>query len=73
MAWVDFTGTRLSEQALAKRLNEAMLLGDPGSEYFADDLFYRYSIAVPPSMLRKSMKHLLQVYSELQEKTDNGN
>ena len=73
VAWVDFTRTRLSEQALAKRLNEAMLLGDPGSEYFADDLFYRYSIAVPPSMLRKSMKHLLQVYSDILEKTDNGN
>ena len=73
VAWVDYTGTQLSEQALAKRLEEVMLFGDPGSEYFADDLFYRYSIAVPPFMLRKSMKHLQQACSEIRRESDNGN
>lgn len=60
VAWVDYTDTGLSRKALAERLDRGLFFGDPGSEYFADDMFYRYSIAVPPSMLRKSMDYLYQ-------------
>lgn len=58
--WVDYNDTKLTPQTLAAQLDKAMLLGDPGSEYFADDMFYRYSIAVPPFMLQKSMEKLRQ-------------
>lgn len=60
VVWVDYTGTGLGEDALADRLKQGMLYGDPGSEYYSSDLFYRYSIALPPAMLKKSMDHLLQ-------------
>lgn len=60
VVWVDYTDTGLTPQSLAERLEMGMLYGDPGSEYYSNDMFYRYSIAVPSKMLRRSMDYLNQ-------------
>ena len=49
---------------LAAFLNEeALFCGDCGTEYYADGQFYRYSIAVPPQEVERSMERLKQAAS----------
>jgi cystathionine beta-lyase len=55
VVWVDYSGTGITQEDLSAELEQRMFFGDPGSEYFANDMFYRYSIAVPPALLKKSM------------------
>lgn len=61
LAWVDYHGTGLSAEALAQLLEEALFVGDPGEEYQSDAYFYRYSLAVPPQLLARSLAHLERV------------
>ena len=60
LAWVDYTDIGLDQEQLKALFERALFFGDPGSDYGVNDLFYRYSIAVPPSMLEKSMKVLME-------------
>ena len=60
VVWVDYSGTGMTAEALSAELERRMFFGDPGSDYFSDDMFYRYSIAVPPTMLKKSMDWINQ-------------
>ena len=55
---MDYSGLHRTDEELKAFFEEALFVGEPGSEYGATDQFYRYSIAVPPSMLRKSMEVL---------------
>jgi len=55
VAWVDYSRTGLSAAELETLFREALFQGDPGEEYGAEGLFYRYSIAVPPTALERSM------------------
>ncbi len=58
--WADFGGLGLPPEELDVFLHEeAMLYGGKGSEFGAGDQFRRYSLAVPPTELEKSI-HLLR-------------
>lgn len=55
--WADFSGLGLEDAELDRFLNEeALLFGGKGGEFGAEDGFRRYSIAVPPSELTKSLE-----------------
>lgn len=59
VVWVDYSGMGLSDQELAEFLEKkALFFGDPGSEYGANDQYYRYNLAVPMECLRQSMEYL---------------
>lgn len=57
--WIDYENLGLDDEKLEVFLHkEAMFFGDNGEDYGAGRQFYRYSIAVPPEELEKSMKYL---------------
>lgn len=57
--WIDFTGCGMDADALADLLNnEYLFCGDAGDDYGASRLFYRYSIALPRSELKKSFDYI---------------
>ena len=59
VVWVDYSDMGLFDQDLAVFLEqEALFVGDPGSEYGATDQFYRYNLAVPMECIKKSMEYL---------------
>ena len=68
LAWVDFSGTGLSEDALNALLEKALFAGDPGSEYHVSNFFARYSIACPFDMLERSMALLEETLAKRSEK-----
>ena len=58
LAWVDYRGTGMDAATLAQKLDAALFVGDPGEEYHADAFCYRYSLAMPPQMLKKALNYL---------------
>lgn len=64
LAWVDYRGTGLTIEVLKDLLNKALFVGDSGEEYREDSFCYRYSIAVPPQTLEKSMAYLEQIVQQ---------
>ncbi len=61
LCWVDYSGLGLDDRELAGFLERLLFAGDPGSEYGASDQFYRYSIAVPPWAIKKSLAYMEEV------------
>lgn len=61
LAWVDYSKTDMTPDELSDLFEKALFIGDPGEEYCAGPFCYRYSIAVPPQTLRRSMAYLEQI------------
>lgn len=57
--WVDYSPLGLDADTLSHRLSDdALFLGDDGSDYGVSRQYYRYNLAVPPACLEKSFDYL---------------
>ncbi|MGN1018811.1 MAG: aminotransferase class I/II-fold pyridoxal phosphate-dependent enzyme [Aristaeellaceae bacterium] len=63
--WIDYSGCGMTEDEVARLLNEEYLFcGDAGDDYGASRYYYRYSIAVPRKELIKSFDYIRKVKGE---------
>ena len=48
----------MTEEKLKSTFQKIRFLGDPGSEYGASDMFWRYSVAMPAAQIQRTMDWL---------------
>lgn len=62
--WVDYSALGMSDEELSRFLiDEALFVGDEGTEYGATDQFVRYNLAVPPKQLDRSLEYVRRAAS----------
>ena len=58
VVWMDYSDCGMTEEKLKSTFQKIRFLGDPGSEYGASDMFWRYSVAMPAAQIQRTMDWL---------------